>query len=131
MRRFEYESDDDFMEEDEEAENVGQNQSSKTREIDPIQYKLLALYTANPSVFSRTSQARKLPQRVSLAADTKLSHEQIEGWALMLERNPKKANILQDFIFYSKTKSNVDPVAIPENPPVAPKARQVNNKSKK
>lgn len=101
MRRFEYESDDDYFEDD----NADSTGTSETQKMDPIQAILLKNYCLSPSTFSRTSTARKLPERLSLLKETKLSHEQIEGWALMLERNPRKSNIIQDYIIW-QSKSN-------------------------
>ena len=93
--RFEYESDDDYFEEEGEGED-------SVKQMDPIQVILFSNYISSPSTFSRTSDARKSQNRLVLLKETKLSHEQIEGWAVMLERNPKKSNLLQDFSFWLK-----------------------------
>lgn len=103
LRRFEYESDDDFFE-DEDEEDEALTYSNQNKTIDPIQVDLLSTYISSPSTFSRTSQTRKSVERQNLLKSTKLSHEQVEGWALMLERNPKKSNIIQDFIIWRNTK---------------------------
>lgn len=52
----------------------------------------LSHYTASPELFAQSS--RKTPQRAELRKRTNLSNEQIEGWARMLERNPRKDKIL-------------------------------------
>ena len=95
-RRFEYESDDDYFEDEDEVSTT----TAQTKTVDPIQATLLSTYITSPSTFSRTSETRKSAERQSLLKSTKLSHEQVEGWALMLERNPKKSNIIQDFIIW-------------------------------
>ena len=95
LKRFEYESDDDLVDEGDDFESEN---SRRQDVIDPIQKILLSNYIADPSVFSRTSASRQSKLRKALCDQTKLSHEQIEGWALMLERNPKKVRIIQDFI---------------------------------
>jgi activating signal cointegrator complex subunit 2 len=99
LRRFEYESDDDYFEDEDESSY----NSNQAKTIDPMQATLLSTYISSPSIFSRTSESRKLSERQNLIKSTKLSHEQIEGWALMLERNPKKSNIIQDFIMWRNT----------------------------
>lgn len=99
IKRFEYESDDDYFE-DESAEDS--NSSSCTTAFDPLQVILFSTYISSPSTFSRTSTARSSKSRADLLVKTKLTHEQVEGWAIMLERNPKRANVVQDFIIWSK-----------------------------
>lgn len=96
LKRFEYESDDDLVDEVE-----GQAEGSKTRTFDPVQTALYRAYLNSPEVFSRTSAVRQGKARKTLCDLTKLSHEQIEGWAVMLERNPRKQRILQDFVIFS------------------------------
>ena len=54
--------------------------------------RFLALYLASPAAFARDQ--RKTAQRAELKKETQLSDEQIEGWARMLERNPRKDKIL-------------------------------------
>ena len=100
LRRFEYESDDDYFEDEDET----LTHSNQNKTIDPIQVTLLSTYISSPSTFSRTSETRKSLERQNLLKGTKLSHEQVEGWALMLERNPKKSNVIQDFIIWRSTK---------------------------
>ena len=46
-------------------------------------------------MFERT--ARKSPGREALKARSKLSDEQLEGWFIMFERNPKRDALLNDF----------------------------------
>lgn len=96
IKRFEYESDDDYFEDE------GIEDSSSTGAFDPLQVILFSTYISSPSTFSRTSTARSSKSRADLLVKTKLTHEQVEGWAIMLERNPKRANVVQDFIIWSK-----------------------------
>lgn len=99
LKRFEYESDDDYFE-DEEVEEEESFQNS----FDPIQAILFETFINSPVTFSRTSDTRKSPQRLKLLSSTKLSHEQLEGWALMLERNPKRSNLIQNYIVWRTAK---------------------------
>ena len=98
IKRFEYESDDDYFE----GEDVNTSTSDSSNSFDPLQVVLFSVYISSPSTFSRTSATRASKQRTELLAKTKLTHEQVEGWAVMLERNPKRANIIQDFIIWRK-----------------------------
>ena len=55
----------------------------------------------SPHIFD--SKNRKSKERTTLAKETALSHEQIEGWYKMLMRNEKKDQIIKDFCtFYKK-----------------------------
>ncbi|KAH6914453.1 hypothetical protein BKA70DRAFT_667353 [Coprinopsis sp. MPI-PUGE-AT-0042] len=51
-------------------------------------------YVADPSVFARDATTRKSKARTELKQKTGWFDEQIEGWASMLERNPKKKDKL-------------------------------------
>lgn len=107
LKRFEYESDDDFFEGEDtttgSGSGTGTNSSPDSTVFDPLQVALFSAYIACPSIFSRTSACRSSKPRAELLAKTKLSHEQVEGWAVMLERNPKRANVIQDFIIWNKS----------------------------
>jgi hypothetical protein len=95
LKRFEYESDDDLVDE---GDNNDNSTFARKEVFDPVRKILLSNYIADPTVFSRTSACRQSKSRKAVCDQTKLSHEQIEGWALMFERNPKKTRIIQDFI---------------------------------
>ncbi|KAH8108784.1 hypothetical protein DFH11DRAFT_1516412, partial [Phellopilus nigrolimitatus] len=56
-------------------------------------------YISNPKVFERDAETRRSKARADLKAQTGWSDEQIEGWRIMLERNPKKDKILQKHEF--------------------------------
>ncbi|EIW78400.1 hypothetical protein CONPUDRAFT_167419 [Coniophora puteana RWD-64-598 SS2] len=51
-------------------------------------------YIREPKLFAIDSQTRRSKQRADLKAQTGWDDQQIEGWAIMLERNPKKDKIL-------------------------------------
>ncbi|KAL1713486.1 hypothetical protein EV715DRAFT_211620 [Schizophyllum commune] len=51
-------------------------------------------YIKNPKLFERDGQTRRSKERAELKSKTGLDDEQIEGWRIMLERNPKKDKIL-------------------------------------
>ncbi|PGH19312.1 hypothetical protein AJ80_04065 [Polytolypa hystricis UAMH7299] len=53
--------------------------------------KLYTLYKTNPSLFARDAPTRRSPHRANLRRETGMTDEAIEGWALMLSRDPKRA----------------------------------------
>ncbi|KAG8780141.1 hypothetical protein FRC15_009732 [Serendipita sp. 397] len=56
-------------------------------------------YIENPKLFDRDSATRKSDARAKLITKTGWSHEQLEGWRIMLDRNPRKLKILQKHEF--------------------------------
>lgn len=71
------------------------------QEENPIEANIAHLYKAYvecPEALERTSQARRSAERKALCKQTSLTNGQIEGWFVMFCRNPKKDEILQDWI---------------------------------
>ncbi|OZJ03297.1 hypothetical protein BZG36_02276 [Bifiguratus adelaidae] len=58
---------------------------------------LIQAYTGNAKIFERSSAARKSQERIALRKQTGMSDEQLEGWAIMLDRNPRKDRILDKY----------------------------------
>ncbi|KAI6020020.1 hypothetical protein F5J12DRAFT_498017 [Pisolithus orientalis] len=56
-------------------------------------------YIRDPKLFARDAETRRSKARAELKSQTGWSDEQIEGWRIMLERNPKKDRILQKHEF--------------------------------
>lgn len=56
-------------------------------------------YIRDPELFARDANTRRSKARSELKAQTNWSDEQIEGWKIMLERNPNKDKILQKHEF--------------------------------
>ncbi|KAI6124404.1 hypothetical protein EDD16DRAFT_1561589 [Pisolithus croceorrhizus] len=56
-------------------------------------------YIRDPRLFARDAETRRSKDRAQLKAQTGWTDEQIEGWKIMLERNPKKDHILQKHEF--------------------------------
>lgn len=56
-------------------------------------------YLRDPELFARDANTRRSKARSELKAQTSWSDEQIEGWKIMLERNPNKNKILQKHEF--------------------------------
>ncbi|KZT37472.1 hypothetical protein SISSUDRAFT_1129595 [Sistotremastrum suecicum HHB10207 ss-3] len=61
---------------------------------------LLAVeYLKDPNLFARDAATRRSKERADLKRRTDWTDEQIEGWRIMLERNPKKDKILEKHEF--------------------------------
>ncbi|KAJ7037885.1 hypothetical protein C8F04DRAFT_1090551 [Mycena alexandri] len=56
-------------------------------------------YIRDPKLFDRDAQTRRGKARADLKAQTGWDDEQLEGWRIMLERDPKKDKILQKHEF--------------------------------
>lgn len=71
---------------------------SNSSKYDNIEKYLWELLKDNKSLFERSKRGSK--ERKNMKTTTTWSDEQIEGWARMLERQPKRAMILEErFIF--------------------------------
>jgi len=69
---------------------------SKLQSLETI---LELAYIRDPKLFDRDAQTRRSKTRSDLKAQTGWSDEQIEGWRIMLERNPRKDKVLQKHEF--------------------------------
>lgn len=56
---------------------------------------LFTAYKSAPEIFGRAFDVRKSQARQALKAETSMSDEQIEGWAVMLQRDPKRLKRLE------------------------------------
>jgi hypothetical protein len=65
--------------------------------ISGIEEQLLRAYIADPMAFGRTAMIRQSKGRKAVCDKLNLSHEQIEGWALMFERNPRRDAVISDY----------------------------------
>ncbi|KAK7681401.1 hypothetical protein QCA50_015493 [Cerrena zonata] len=110
---FEEELDDDLAEgvsgvkvrdgeltDDEGSSEDGEDDDEGDEEVPKGPETILELaYIRDPKLFDRDAQTRRGKPRADLKAQTGWSDEQIEGWRIMLERNPKKDKILQKHEF--------------------------------
>ncbi|KAJ7073533.1 hypothetical protein B0H15DRAFT_792719 [Mycena belliarum] len=64
------------------------------------------VYIRDPKLFDRDAQTRRGKARADLKAQTGWGDEQLEGWRIMLERNPKKDNILAKHEFAGNRHEN-------------------------
>ncbi|KAJ2579385.1 hypothetical protein EV177_010772, partial [Coemansia sp. RSA 1804] len=65
-------------------------QEASTDPIRPWEDALVHQYLSNPKVLERNKLSRKLPERQALKTKTGLSDEQLEGWFIMFQRNPRQ-----------------------------------------
>ncbi|KAF9935399.1 hypothetical protein BGZ67_003441 [Mortierella alpina] len=81
-------------------EGVTRHAGGRAQMIDPsIEHEevLISMYTGQKDVFNRSAEARRSKKRQELRNLTKMSDEQLEGWAIMFGRNPRKAAIAQKY----------------------------------
>ncbi|KAG0262501.1 hypothetical protein DFQ27_002297 [Actinomortierella ambigua] len=60
---------------------------------------LINLFTGDKDIFNRTREARKSKKRQELRQLTKMTDEQLEGWAIMFNRNPRKEDLTRKYEF--------------------------------
>ncbi|CAG8438536.1 13274_t:CDS:2 [Dentiscutata heterogama] len=83
---------------DEEAEI----RNTSRGKVDPgIAYEseLIKAFQSDQSVFERTNAVRKSDKRARLRNITQMTDEQLEGWYIMFQRNPRKDKILEKYEF--------------------------------
>lgn len=56
---------------------------------------LLAAYKQNPDAFNRSADTRRGKSRLTLKSDTGMTDEAIEGWAIMIARDPRRLTRLE------------------------------------
>ncbi|KAJ7576937.1 hypothetical protein C8J56DRAFT_971987 [Mycena floridula] len=82
------------------GEDSGEDELTAAEPPPPSAETILELaYIRDPKLFDRDANTRRSKQRADLKEQTKWSDEQIEGWKIMLERNPHKDKILQKHEF--------------------------------
>lgn len=57
---------------------------------DDLDMSLLRTYKSNPGLFARDAATRRSQPRAALKGETRMTDEAIEGWAVMLTRDPKR-----------------------------------------
>ncbi|KAN0071830.1 hypothetical protein V8E54_010426 [Elaphomyces granulatus] len=62
---------------------------------DEAQVTLFRLFKSNPGLFARDSATRRSQPRLALKRETGMTDEAIEGWAVMLARDPKRESRLE------------------------------------
>ncbi|GLI75480.1 hypothetical protein PoHVEF18_003734 [Penicillium ochrochloron] len=78
---------------DAEADAIARTQRAAAEQID---LNLLRAYKSNPAIFARDSTTRRSQPRTLLKQETNMTDEAIEGWAVMLLRDPKRLSRLEN-----------------------------------
>ncbi|CAK4034240.1 related to CUE3 Meiotic induced gene, has a CUE domain that binds ubiquitin [Lecanosticta acicola] len=100
-----FDSDDDERDDTYDVEDVGGTVDTSHPDGEPgpaarvfLEENDMALfnaYQASPELFGRTFDVRKGQARQALKAETGMTDEAIEGWAIMLQRDPKRLKRLE------------------------------------
>ncbi|WPG97527.1 Hypothetical protein R9X50_00030400 [Acrodontium crateriforme] len=100
-----FDSDDDERDDTYDVEDVGGTVDSAHPEGDPApsaqaahaeaDAALFRTYQTSPELFGRSFDIRKGQARVALKRETGMTDEAIEGWAIMLQRDPRRLKRLQ------------------------------------
>ncbi|KAJ6111865.1 hypothetical protein N7523_007926 [Penicillium sp. IBT 18751x] len=69
---------------------------AQTRRAADLDMTLFRAYKGNAALFARDSATRRSQPRATLKRDTNMTDEAIEGWAVMLTRDPKRLTKLED-----------------------------------
>jgi hypothetical protein len=72
--------------EDEEDDSESES-PSKTTADSGIEDALMQAYIKDPTLFDRSNKVRQSTGRKALCDRLKMTHEQLEGWAIMFSRN--------------------------------------------
>ncbi|KAH3669496.1 hypothetical protein OGAPHI_001617 [Ogataea philodendri] len=87
------EKNEDYEEDEEFPESTNGNRE-KDDSMETLELKLLQIFKSNPEVFDRSS--RYSNYRGQLKKETGWTDEQLEGWARMLERQPRRFKLLEE-----------------------------------
>lgn len=74
------------------AEAESNRKSIQTEDMDMT---LFRAYKGNPALFARDSATRRSQPRASIKRETGMTDEAIEGWAVMVNRDPKRLSRLE------------------------------------
>lgn len=70
--------------------------NSRAASSEDLDMSLFRAYKSNPGLFARDAATRRSQPRISLKGETGMTDEAIEGWAVMLNRDPKRLSKLED-----------------------------------
>lgn len=98
-----FDSDDDERDDTYDAEDVGASVDRAAAGADEAdadlrgknEEVLFRAYSINPELFGRESDTRRGKARTALKSETSMTDEAIEGWAIMIGRNPKRLRRLE------------------------------------
>ncbi|KAH8890509.1 hypothetical protein GQ53DRAFT_807221 [Thozetella sp. PMI_491] len=91
-----FDSDDDERDDTYDAEDVGGTVDAAAEDLsEGSEETLFRAFQSNPKLFDRDQATRKAATRTRLKDETGMTDEAIEGWALMLSRNPAQRKRLE------------------------------------
>ena len=94
-----FDSDDDERDDTYDVEDVGgtvdSSMANDEANADKNEEALFAAYRMSPEAFSRDAITRRSKARMALKNETQWTDEAIEGWAVMLARDPRKLKRLE------------------------------------
>ncbi|PVH97714.1 hypothetical protein DM02DRAFT_730398 [Periconia macrospinosa] len=94
-----FDSDDDERDDTYDVEDVGGTVDSTTADDSNLQDKneevLFKAYSTTPAVFGRDAATRRGTARAALKSETGMTDESIEGWGIMIARDPKRLRRLE------------------------------------
>lgn len=103
-----FDADDDERDDTYDAQDVGGSIDNAHPDGEPGQaakvtqeendMALFTTYKGSPELFGRTFDVRRSQARAALKAETGMTDEALEGWAIMLQRDPKRLNRLESQI---------------------------------
>ncbi|ANB13184.1 Cue3p [Sugiyamaella lignohabitans] len=96
--RLIYEADEDERDDTYDDAPRTEEEAASTAALMKIEKQLWQIYNSTPDIFKRES--RKAKQRLELRKVTGWTDEQIEGWARIIEKNPRRKAYLEErFMF--------------------------------
>ena len=94
-----FDSDDDERDDTYDVEDVGgtvdTSMANDEANADKNEEALFAAYRKSPGTFGRDAATRRGKPRMALKSETQMTDEAIEGWAVMLARDPRKLKRLE------------------------------------
>ncbi|KAF2813957.1 uncharacterized protein BDZ99DRAFT_459704 [Mytilinidion resinicola] len=92
-----FDSDDDERDDTYDAEDVGGTVDTTMpgNETDVNEDTLFKAYAATPGVFGRDADTRRSKARAALKSETGMTDEAIEGWSIMIGRDPRRLRRLE------------------------------------
>ncbi|KAI9010302.1 hypothetical protein CLU79DRAFT_722889 [Phycomyces nitens] len=84
----------------------------KKESVDPNilnESDLVHWFTSDPESLSRSPVVRRSAKRANMREKTGMTDEQLEGWAVMFARNPRKQRILDKYALFDGSQTEVAP----------------------
>ena len=107
-----FDSDDDERDDTYDADDVGGTVDTTNNEADGVndvhEEALFRAFQMDPKVFERNTETRRSNQRTKLREETGMTDESIEGWAVMLARNPQQKRRMEARYAFAGQQAQLD-----------------------